>query len=290
MPIEDRLRAGLHEIANDIDPDVERAIERTLAGRPPSPMRRTTVLAYAVVVLLGIAVVGIGASSVLKRSGSAGTPTAPAVTSSPSCSGGNCLGTLKPGGVYRSRAFIPPIHYVVPFGPEVWDNPEDRPGTFTLHPEGPKTDAIFLFRDVRVITPGCNPTFDGSVGNTAGEIAAWMTGNEDLTAGEPKAVTIGGLVGLQLDIAASGTYDTVCPNDRETYAAGLPIVPLFAGAGSGDLTWFVGGDERIRLYLLDMPGGGNLVIGVDAIGGDFERLLEACQPVIDSLVFDPAYY
>ena len=93
-----------------------------------------------------------------------------------------------------------------------------------------------------------------------------------------------------MDIAASGTYTTVCPNDRGTYPEGLPILPLFAGAGSGDLTWFVAGDERMRLYLLDMPGGGNIVISIDAIGGDFETLLEVTEPVIDSITFDEDYY
>ena len=95
---------------------------------------------------------------------------------------------------------------------------------------------------------------------------------------------------MQLDIAASGTYTTTCPNDNRTYPDGLPILPLFAGAGSGDLTWFIGGDERIRLYLLDMPGGGNVVIGIDAIHTDFETLLETTQRVLNSITFDPGYF
>jgi hypothetical protein len=67
-------------------------------------------------------------------------------------------------------------------------------------------------------------------------------------------------------------------------------VPLFAGAGSGELTWYVGGDERMRLYLLDMPGGGNLVISIDAMNTDFETLLEVTQRVLDGITFDEDYY
>jgi hypothetical protein len=292
MPLDDRLRTGLTRIADEVDPDVERGINRVLSTQPRSPLRRVgTVLAFAAAAGLGIAVVGLGAMSVLNRVGANPSPTASAEASSVSCRGGSCLGELKPG-VGRSREFIPPIGYVIPpDSPVVWDNPEDLPGTFTLHPEGPKTDAIFFFRDVRVITPGCESDFDDSVGNTADEIAAWMTANKGLTTTDVRTVAIGGLLGRQLDIAASGTYDTVCPgNEGDTYPAGLPLLPLFAGAGSGDLTWFVGGDEKIRLYLLDMPGGGNLVIGVDAIKGDFDSLLEICQPVIDSITFDSDYY
>jgi hypothetical protein len=290
MPLDDRLRTGLRRIADEVDPDVERGMNRVLSTQP-RPLRRVgTVLAFAAAAGLGIAVVGVGATSLMNRIGTNPSPTASAEASSVSCRGGSCLGELKPG-VGTSREFIPPIGYVIPAdSPVVWDNPEDLPGTFTLHPEGPKTDAIFFFRDVRVLTPGCNPDFDDSVGNTSDDIAEWMTPNEGLTITENRTVVIGGLLGRQLDIGASGTYDTVCPNDRDTYPAGLPILPLFGGAGSGDLTWFVGGDEKIRLYLLDMPGGGNLVIGVDAIGGDFDSLLEICQPVIDNLTFDSDYY
>ena len=141
-----------------------------------------------------------------------------------------------------------------------------------------------------VLTEGCDPTFDDTVGNSAAEIAAWMASNPGVTSTPAEPVSKGGLRGVLLDIAASGTYTTVCPNDRGTYPEGLPILPLFAGAGSGDLTWFIGGDERMRLYLLDMPGGGNIVISIDAIGGDFETLLEVTQKVIDSITFDENYY
>jgi hypothetical protein len=292
MPLDDRLRTGLREIADEIDPDVERGFNRALATGPPSPVRRaTTVLAYVAAVGLGVAVVGVGATSMLNRTGTNPSPTTTAETSSASCPGGSCRGELEPG-VGRSREFIPPIDYVIPAdSPVAWDNPEDLPGTFTLHPAGPETDAIFFFRDVRVTTPGCDTQFDETVGNGAAEIAAWMVANPNLTSTAPETVAVGGLTGVQLDIGASGAYTTVCPGaEGDTYPAGLPLVPLFEGAGSGDLVWRVGGDEQMRLYLLDMPGGGNLVISVDAIASDFETLLEVCQPVIDSINFDPDYY
>jgi len=298
MPIEDRLRAGLREIANEVDPDVERAMGLALATRRPSPIRRAgTLFAYAAAVVLAIAVVGIAGSAYLNRDSVGASPSAvasalasaPAVCANPQ--GGNCVGALEPGA-HRSGEFIPPIDYSIPAESTVaWDNPEDLPGTFTLHPAGPVTDAIFFFRDVAVVTPVCIPQFDDTVGNQAADIAAWMEANPNLTTGPAETVRVGGLVGLQLDIAVSGAYTTVCPDlPGDTYPTELPIVPLFGGAGSGELTWWIGGDERMRLYLLDMPGGGNLVISVDAIGGDFATLLEVSQPVIDSIRFDPDFY
>ncbi len=301
MPLDDRLRTGLRTIADEVDPDVERGIRLALATRPPSPMRRAgTLLAYAAAVGLGIAVVGLGASSLLDRDGvgTSPSPTASAEAGSaspnacPAPQGGNCVGALEPGA-HRSGQFIPPFGYLIPTdSPVAWDNPEDLPGTFTLHPAGPVSDAIFFFRDMRIVTPVCIPQFDESVGVGAAEIAAWMEANPNLTATPAETVRVGGLVGVQLDIAASGAYTTECPDmsPDDAYPAGLPLVPLFAGAGSGEGLWFVGGDERMRLYLLDMPGGGNLIISVDAIASDFATLLEVSQPVIDSIRFDPDYY
>ncbi len=296
MPLDDRLRTGLHTIADEVEPDVEPGLRRVLVTRPPSPMRRAgTLLAYAAAVGLGIAVVGLGASSLLDRDGVGASPSPSASASAVACpdpQGGNCVGALEPGA-HRSREFIPPFDYRIPAdAPIAWDNREDLPGTFTLHPAGPVSDAIFFFRDMRVVTAVCIPQFDESVGVGAAEIAAWMEANPNLTTTPAETVTVGGLVGVQLDIAASGAYTTECPDmsPDDTYPAGLPLVPLFQGAGSGEGLWLIGGDEGMRLYLLDMPGGGNLIISVDAIASDFATLLEVSQPVIDSITFDPEYY
>ena len=297
MPLDDRLRNGLRGIADEIDPDVERGFQHATSARPPSPIGRAgRVAAYAAAAGLGIAVIGLGGSSLVDRFGTRPSPSGSAETSSPSANScrdpelPTCAGPLEPGA-QRSRLFIPPIDYIIPLdSPVAWDNPEDRPGTFTLHPAGPDTDAIFFFRDVRVITEECIAQFDETVGNTAADIADWMAGNPGLIATNVVPVTLDGLRGMQLDIAASGSYTTVCPEERHGYPPGLPLLPLFGGAGSGDLTWWIGGDERIRLYLLDMPGGGNVVVGIDAIATAFDALLEVTQPVIDSIIFDPSYY
>jgi hypothetical protein len=295
MPVDDRLRAGLRKIAEEVDLDVEAGLERTLAARRPSKVRpATTLLAYTAAIGLGIAIVGVGASSMLNRTGTNPSPTPSPVASAETCpkpGKGSCVTVLEPGR-HQSAEFIPPVTYTIPAeAPIAWDIPEDLPGTFTIHPAGPETDAIFLFRDVRVLAEGCNPVVDESVGNTAAEIAAWLTSNPGIVSTPVDPVTRGGLRGVVLDIAASGTYTTVCPGDgRDTYAPSLPILPLFVGAGSGDLTWFIGGDEEMRLYLLDMPGGGNVVISIDAIGGDFQTLLEVTEPVVDSIRFDENYY
>jgi len=54
--------------------------------------------------------------------------------------------------------------------------------------------------------------------------------------------------------------------------------------------WWIGGAEQIRLYLLDAPAGGNVVIGVDAIDTDFLTLIEVSDPVVQSIYFDMGSY
>lgn len=297
MPIDDRLRDGLRRIADEVDPDVEGGFQRATSARPPSATRRAgVVLAYGAAALLAIALIGVGGSSLLDRFGASPAPGGSVESAAPSAGPcgdpplPSCVVQLGPGR-HQSQNFIPPIDFYIPADSGVaWDSPEDLPGTFTIHPAGPTTDAIFFFRDVRVFTEGCDLQFDETVGNTAADIADWMQANPGLIVTNVQPVAQGGLWGVQLDLAASGAYTTVCPKDRDTYPEELPILPLFGGAGSGDLHWFIGGDERIRLYLLDMPGGGNLVVGIDAIHTDFETLIETTQRVVNSVTFDEAYY
>ena len=292
MSFDRRLRDGLHGLADEVNPDLDQRLAEISRRRAPSPIRRaTTVAAYVLVVAVALAFVPLALRS-LNPPGVGGSPSpSPSVQPSPNpvcprSDGGECAGPLSAGS-HRSRLFIPPVTYEVPAG---WDNPEDLPGTFTLHPAGADTDAVFVFRDVAVVTQECNWVLDTAVGNRAEDIADWLTSNPNLVVRNRQPWTLGGLTGIQLDLAASGAYTTVCPSDNKTYPAGEAVVPLFTGAGSGNLAWFIGGSEQMRLYLLNLPGGGNVTISVDAIHTTLDSLLKAASPVVKSLYFDPDYY
>jgi len=85
MPIDDRLRDGLRRIADEVDPDVERGFQRATSARAPSPVRRAgTVLAYAAAAVLGMAVIGVGASLLVDRFGMSPTPGGSVESASPS--------------------------------------------------------------------------------------------------------------------------------------------------------------------------------------------------------------
>jgi hypothetical protein len=164
------------------------------------------------------------------------------------------------------------------------------PGQFAHAAGTPGDDGIFLFRDVAALEQQCTVLKDTTVGTSASELADWMEANPSLIVSNQHRTSLGGLNGTTLDLAVSGAYTTVCPDlHRTPDPLGLPLVPLIQDVSRFG-NWWIGGAERIRLYLLDLPGGGNVVVGVDAINTDFARLLELCEPVIRTIQFDPDYY
>lgn len=183
-----------------------------------------------------------------------------------------------PPGTYVSRAFQPPVTYAVPAG---WWNPSDTGAYFALQPAGSDLTGIHLFRDPRAASqdPACPTSPEPGVGTLSSELAAWIRGLPGLAVSNPRMVTVGGLRGVEIDVAIADGWSVSCP-----FANGVPTVPLFVGADS--LRWVVAGTERLRLDLLDVPGGGTVVVDVDAFEGTlWDPLVAAADPIVKSLDF-----
>jgi hypothetical protein len=141
---------------------------------------------------------------------------------------------------------------------------------------------IYLFRDVVAASqdPTCPTTPAAGVGATSTELVSWIRQLEGLVVTSPAMVTVGGLRGVSVDVSIAPAWTASCP-----FANGLPTVPLLVG-GSSDLRWVVAGDEQLRLYVMDLPGGGLLVVDVDAFDGTlFPSLMSNAAPIIKSLQF-----
>jgi hypothetical protein len=94
--------------------------------------------------------------------------------------------------------------------------------------------------------------------------------NPDLEATDPVAVSVGGIGALQMDVVALGNLQV---GDCE------PIVLERLSLSQ---------DARMRLYLLDLPeamSARTLAIAVSAHDSQFEHVVEAATPVLDSLEF-----
>jgi hypothetical protein len=199
-------------------------------------------------------------------------------TSAPSGPAGSPL----PAGTYTSAAFQPAVTFTVPDG---WELATDAPTYLQLRPLDSEVAGIHLFRDAVAASQdaSCPTTAEPGVGTTSSELVAWMRGLKGLTVSGPAMATIGGLRGVSVDIGIAAGWTESC-----SFANGLPTVPLLVGKDN-DLRWVIAGSERLRLYVLDLPAGGTVMVDIDAFDGSlFQSLLSSAAPIVKSLLFAPA--
>jgi hypothetical protein len=214
----------------------------------------------------------LGALVAALLAGCAGAPSAatPVPTPAPS---------VLPAGTYTSAAFQPAVTYTVPTG---WRIASDSSDYFALQPGDSEITGIHFFRDPLAASQdaACPTTPEPGVGKLSLELATWIRGLPGIIASSPRIVTTGGLRGVELDLALNTGWTASCP-----FANGVPTVPLFVGA-DGSLRWVVAGNERLRVALLDVPGGGTVVVDVDAFDGTLmDGLVAAAAPIVQSLSF-----
>ncbi|MDQ6681674.1 MAG: hypothetical protein M3Y88_00185 [Chloroflexota bacterium] len=184
-------------------------------------------------------------------------------------------------GSHRTSAFSPAITFTLPAGG--WVNREDASGVFPLESLTMPGDAIFFFRFPSASAPGGGQA--PRVGNSVGDLTAWLGTLKVLEATKPTAVTIGGLSGQQLDVAiAKGT---------DTHPDGCTVkvcVYLFSAVDPrAYVTWKwdfgLAGPERVRLILLTARDGVVLIV-IDSLDGTtFGPLVEAAKPILASVRF-----
>jgi hypothetical protein len=217
----------------------------------------------SIVAVLGLAVAACGgAPATAAPSGAAGPP--------------------LPAGTYTSTAFTPAVTYTLPAG---WEKAADGGSFFEVRPAGSEVSGIYLYSNPQAASqdPSCPAKPEPGVGKTSSELVAWIRQLPGLTVSNPAMVTVGGLPGVSIDAGIKSGWTQSC-----SFANGSPTVPLFNG-GAADYHWVVYGDERLRLYLLDLPGGGTLVINVDTVDAtQVDQLIAQALPIIKSMSFAPA--
>ncbi len=185
-----------------------------------------------------------------------------------------------PAGTYTSKAFTPAVTYTLPAG---WENPNDASDYLDLLPAGSDVGGIYLFRDPQPASQdsACPQSpAPGIIAKDSTTLMNWIRGRPGLTVSTPTLVTVGGLPGVELDVAIKEGWKNSCP-----FANNLPSVPLFALTGS-QYPWTIAGTERLRMDLLDRPGGGTIVVDIDAFDGSVvQSLVEAATPIVRSMSF-----
>ncbi len=200
--------------------------------------------------------------------GAAGTPAASGPVGSP-----------LPAGSHTSAAFQPAVTFTVPDG---WELATDSPTYLQLRPLGSEVVGIHLFRDAVAASQdaSCPSIAEPGVGAGSTELVAWMRGLKGLVVSTPAMVTVGGLRGVAVDVGIAAGWTESC-----SFANGLPTVPLLVGKAN-DLRWVMAGNERLRMYLLDVPAGGTVIVDVDAFDGTLiDSLLGGAAPIVKSFQF-----
>ncbi len=198
---------------------------------------------------------------------------------SPSASPAASLPPALAAGTYSSAAFQPPVTFTLPAG---WWISSDSANYLGLQPVTSDAIGVHLFRDPIAASQDldCPTSAEPGIGSPSGDLATWIRGLEGLDVSNPRMATVGGLRGVELDIAITAKWAASCP-----FANGLPTVPLFVGPNDS-FRWVIAGNERLRLSLLDIPGGGTVAVDVDAFDGSlWDTLIVDGAPIVRSLEF-----
>jgi hypothetical protein len=242
-------------------------------------------------VLVGCAPAGVSgpASSATEpdaaATSSTPTPSAAEAAGCPNPHGGACLGDLE-AGEHRTTVFQPAITYTVPDG---WTNYEDLPGNFWLfltedlasQDSAVGGSYLGIYQDVAAAALDCGEAPEQGVGRTPEALVDWYQSVPALTVTPPVPVTVGGLEGLQIDLAlVDGAEADMC--SYGPYAG----VPLIIGSGVSELLHVLLDEIEVRLVLLER-GEGNVTLEITNVteqhpSDEFRAML---QPILDSLVF-----
>ena len=188
--------------------------------------------------------------------------------------------TAMPAGTYTTSNFEPAVTFTVPEG---WVVAGDTARSFQLQPgrERDRRD-LPLPRPRRRVAgrrvPG--PAGDGRRTARRRSSPAGSGASPASTAGNPAMATVGSLPAVAVDVGIAAGWAQSCP-----FAGGNPTVPLFYDAAGG-YRWVVYGAERMRLYLVDLPQGGTVVVNIDTIDGPhIDQLIPQALPILRSMTF-----
>ena len=194
--------------------------------------------------------------------------------------GGDCLGPLE-AGRYASVHFDPfgsnsygEVAYDVTDG---WASTFDDKSRLTLLPPGGDQSAIhglYLFADIAPANADCSSTASTVTGSAAA-VAVALSAMPGLSVATTD-VTIGAYHARVLDLTAAATLP--CAGEQ----------PLLASKPGSSTSWTlaIGEGQRMRILLIDLPGGRTMavVVASDRSAPEYAQLLDASTVVIDSFV------
>lgn len=209
-----------------------------------------------------------------------------------------CLGEVE-AGTYKSQYFDPmastsdasradfgALTYTVPDG---WANNDDWPSMYgfmraSSYAAGGVNDGqiapdtvTLLARPSAASLDNCKEEAEPGVGTDRAALVAWIRAHPGLVVTERPDITLDGLPATVLDLAVRDDWTETCDTDNPFVAAPILI---------GDYHWALGTGDRMRVILLDLPGGTTVGITVDPEDpATFDSLVAETMPIVESFDF-----
>jgi hypothetical protein len=140
--------------------------------------------------------------------------------------------------------------------------------------EGPNAVSIVPFTG-DVFAKACNSRDDtDTVGATARDFAVWLASREDVEAGEPLEVEVGGRPAMQVDLTTS--LPTACTDPPWIWLWVVPVVNDFHFEDR----------EKARVTAVDAPGGTIVFVAEAFPDVDYESFLAEATTLMESVEFE----
>jgi WD40-like Beta Propeller Repeat len=163
-----------------------------------------------------------------------------------------------------------------------WDNSvagwEGGPNMVTLDLHRVYEERFMLVADPLPVGKGCE---HGPAPADAEALALSIRSDPDLEATEPVVVSVGGIDALRMDVVAA-TGASLCLAVPAPQVVAPPPTAGHLGQGTP-----LAHGHRMRLYLIDLPGGSARILAIAIIAPDarFEHVVDAATPILDSFEF-----
>lgn len=142
--------------------------------------------------------------------------------------------------------------------------------------DGSRTHVIALSSVVAAAPDVCLGQPARGVGTSSDAMTSWLSTHPALDATTPRPVTLGAATGSYVDVQIADDWNQVC-------AQGLQLV---TGKPSARQSWSIFGPGKLRIYVLDVPGGDTVTIVIDVPQkSDFHNVIDGAAAFVESFEF-----
>ena len=176
--------------------------------------------------------------------------------------------------IASSEQFKARFTYTVPQG---WSFSGEGARYYSWDATDGSSGHLIVLRGVVAARSDCTTRPKRGVGRSSDALTSWLSTHPALDATTPQAIELGRAAGSFVDVELAAGWDQTCRN-------GLVLVT--AKAADHRQSWSIFGDEELRIYVLDLPGGGTVTIVVNVPhASDFQEVIAEATPLVESFDF-----